>query len=337
MKQFISQWKEALEKERVVSVATVMSGLGSRPREDGAQMLVLPSGRIVETVGGGRLEADVINCANNVLLTRMTQIHHFELTGQNALMTDMICGGTGDVLVYCSGGQDLAVLDGMLALHKLSGWLCYPVDSNEGIAYLSKEGASLGPEQLKEEALGWDDKQDQFLVTKNGSRYLVKHLQTQGKLHIMGAGHVSLEIAKFSYLVGMDCIVYDDRAEFVNKDRFPDAQCVLLDDMAKPPETVLSPRDMIAIVTRGHIYDMENLNWALHTAAGYIGMIGSRRKSGMIFEVLLEKGIKRARLDQVHTPIGLKIGAQTPSEIAISVVAELIAFRHGKLESELKK
>jgi xanthine dehydrogenase accessory factor len=88
---------------------------------------------------------------------------------------------------------------------------------------------------------------------------------------------------------------------------------------------------MIAIVTRGHLYDMENLQWALNTNAGYIGMIGSRRKSAMIFQKLMDRGFPLSRLSGVHTPIGLDIGALTPQEIAVSIVAELIAFRRGKL------
>ncbi len=331
MQSFLRQWKKALDGEQNVAVTTVINGLGSRPRENGAQMLVKPSGQIVDTVGGGRLEADVIACAMKALDDHASSMHHFDLTGQDALGTDMICGGTGDVLVYHSGMQDAGVLGKMLEWEEVSGWLCYPVDTNEGISFLPESGPALGSPVLDKEAAPACDDQELALVRKEGRRYLIQRVTTQGRLHIMGAGHVSLEIAKMAHLVGMDCIVFDDRQEFVNRERFPHARCVLLKDMAYPPQMELGPKDMIAIVTRGHMYDMQNLAWALDTKAGYIGMIGSRRKSAMIFEALMGKGVAKGRISQVHTPIGLDIGAQTPQEIGVAIVAELIAFKHKKL------
>ncbi len=331
MERFFRQWKDALQDGPAVAVATVVNGLGSRPRKNGAQMLVKPSGQIVDTVGGGRLEADVIACARQVLRGQASLLHHFDLTGQDAYQTDMICGGAGDVLVYYSGRQDSPVLEKMLEPPELDGWLCYPVDTGEGLFFMPKEGSPLGRPELMEEAQCWDKQQELFLFQKEGRRYLAQWLKSPGKLHIMGAGHVSLEIAKIAHLAGMDCVVHDDRVEFVNRERFPDARCVLLEDMAIPPTIELGSKDMVAIVTRGHIWDMENLAWALNTGAGYIGMIGSRRKSGMIFDALLQQGFSKDRIRQVHAPIGLDIGAQTPQEIAVAIVAELIAFRHGKL------
>lgn len=100
--------------------------------------------------------------------------------------------------------------------------------------------------------------------------------------------------------------------------------------MAQPPRMTLGIHDMIAIVTRGHMYDMEDLAWALETGAGYIGMIGSPRKISMIFKALMQKGFKKEMFNTVHSPIGLDIGAQTPQEIAVAVVAELIAYKYGK-------
>lgn len=295
-------------------------------------MLVKTSGEIVGTVGGGRLEADVIACAKQVLNDCTTRLHHFDLTGSSAMQTDMICGGVGDVFVYCSTLHDAQVLDNMLLTESLDGWICYPTDAREGISYWPDSGPSLGAFILDQEMMASLKEKDAALVEKAGQRYLIQRLTTQGKLHIMGAGHVSMEIAKIAYLVGMDYVVYDDRQEFLTSDRFPHIKCALLKDMAYPPEMTLGIKDMIAIVTRGHSYDMQNLAWALKTGAGYIGMIGSARKGAMIFDALINKGYQKSRLTSVHTPIGLDIGAQTPQEIAVAIVAELIGYKHGKIQ-----
>ena len=330
MKRFLSQWRDALAAGSTVAVATVLNGLGSRPRENGAQMLVLPTGETVDTVGGGRLEADVIECAKRVLIQQTSMLHHFDLSGQDASGTDMICGGTGDVLIYHSGCQDVPVLDSMLAHPEMNGWLLYPLYPDKCISFLPEDDA-FGWGKHAEEARPLDIGRDFVLLERESGRCLAQRLKTAGRLHILGAGHVAVETAKVAQLAGMDCVVYDDRASFLNGERFPGARRVLLDDMARPPEAEFIKEDMIAIVTRGHLYDMECLAWALHTRAGYIGMIGSRRKSAMILDALLKKGYEKCRILQVHTPIGLDIGAQTPSEIAVSIMAELIAFRHGKL------
>jgi xanthine dehydrogenase accessory factor len=335
MENFFRKWKNVVAGGQPAAVATVFGGLGARPRENGAQMLILPDGGIVGTVGGGRLEADVIACAQAVLKDGETRIHHFILTGMDASKSDMICGGTGDVLIYHSGRQDETVLDQMVNLLELNGRLYFPVDSKDGILYIPESGPVLGCEtiikELEEESQLAYGERDVALLCKMGRRYLVQKVKAQGVLHIMGAGHVSLEIAKIAAIAGMDCVVYDDRAEYLGSKRFPEAKSVLLQDMAFPPLVAASRADMIAIVTRGHLYDMENLQWALNTNAGYIGMIGSLRKSTMIFQKLLYRGFSQSRLNEVHTPIGLDIGALTPQEIAVAIVAELIAFKRGKL------
>jgi xanthine dehydrogenase accessory factor len=163
--------------------------------------------------------------------------------------------------------------------------------------------------------------------------FLVEPLSKEGSVFIFGAGHVSCELAPLAKLVGFRTIVLDDRQEFANRARFPSADKVLVIDSF---EKALSGQDIdeescLVIVTRGHAHDRTVLGQALATKAGYIGMIGSRKKRDAVYKALLKEGFTRADMERVHSPIGLDIGAETPEEIAVSIVAELIQARSGKI------
>jgi xanthine dehydrogenase accessory factor len=149
-------------------------------------------------------------------------------------------------------------------------------------------------------------------------------------LYCFGAGHVAVPTAHLAALVGFRVVVVDDRAEFSNAERFPDAsQTLVIKDFYRALENLEIDSDsFVVIVTRGHQYDRAVLEQALKTNAGYIGMISSRRKRDAIYEYLVSQGVSRGKLDQVHSPIGLDIAAETPAEIAVSIVAELISERN---------
>jgi len=149
------------------------------------------------------------------------------------------------------------------------------------------------------------------------------------RLLIVGAGHVGQKVAELAASVDFDIWVVDDREQYCNPDRFPTAKRL----MVAPIDNALSGLDidsntMCIIVTRGHNHDEEALYHVAETPARYVGMIGSRRKIRLIFEDLLREGVPRDRLERVHAPLGFDIGSQTVPEIAVSIVAELIAHRN---------
>ena len=147
-------------------------------------------------------------------------------------------------------------------------------------------------------------------------------------LYIFGAGHVSLELYKAARNAGFDVIVADDRDLYANKERFPEAREVIADNFDKAlAELRPTESAYIVIATRGHRDDMRVLRWAVDTPARYIGMIGSKRKAITVYRELLKEGLKPELFDRVHSPVGLDIGAVTPEEIAISIMAELIGER----------
>lgn len=154
-------------------------------------------------------------------------------------------------------------------------------------------------------------------------------------LYIFGAGHVGLETYKAARIAGFLVVVVDFRPEFANRDRFPDALDIITDEMDVALQKCnLNSSSFVFIVTPSHLTDSQVLKWAIDTPAKYIGMIGSRRKVAGIFKEFENEGVPETKLGHVFAPVGIDIGAQPPGEIAISVVAEMIACRR-KCESAL--
>jgi len=152
-------------------------------------------------------------------------------------------------------------------------------------------------------------------------------------LYIFGGGHIGLPLAKMAKLVGFRIVIIDDRPEFANPERFPEAQLTLVEDysLAVFSKLKIDKSSYIVIVTHGHKGDEAVLEEALATKARYIGMIGSRAKVKTVFSHLLAKGISQELLDKVHSPIGLAIHAETPEEIAASILAEIVKVRRSPL------
>jgi xanthine dehydrogenase accessory factor len=162
----------------------------------------------------------------------------------------------------------------------------------------------------------------------NPVEVLVEPLMAASFLYVFGAGHVSKQIVPLANLVGFHVVVIDDREEFADPGFFPAAKEIrYLPFEGAVERLAIDEASFVVIVTRGHIHDKTVLAQTLKTGARYIGMIGSTRKRDIIYQKLLEEGFTQQDLDRVHSPIGLDIGAETPEEIAVSIVAELIKTR----------
>jgi xanthine dehydrogenase accessory factor len=176
--------------------------------------------------------------------------------------------------------------------------------------------------------LNADPRYDVGLTCGGTLEIFIEPILAQPTCYIFGAGHVANYVSKIAGLAGFSTVVVDDRAQFASRERFPEAAEVHAGDF----EEVLSKLDpnefsYLVIVTRGHKDDMRVLRWAVGTRARYLGLIGSRRKVLSICKVLEEEGVPREKLERVHAPVGIEIGALTPEEVAVSIVAEMIAVR----------
>jgi xanthine dehydrogenase accessory factor len=162
----------------------------------------------------------------------------------------------------------------------------------------------------------------------------IEPLAPSPHLYIAGGGHVSLCLARAAAEVGFRIHVVDEREKYANAERFPDADEVVVDSIPGWLEqAAFAPPAYVAIVTRGHQHDMAALRAVATRDLRYVGLIGSRAKVTRIFDALREEGLPADALRRVHAPIGLDLGAVTPAEIAVSIVAELVAVRHGKLDA----
>jgi xanthine dehydrogenase accessory factor len=183
--------------------------------------------------------------------------------------------------------------------------------------------------------LNQDPKYDTGLVCGGTLEIFIEPVLPTPLLYIFGAGHVGFELSNAAGRAGFDVVVTDDRETYANRERFPDASQVIAEDFDKAMSGI-TPNESayIVIVTRGHRDDMRVLRWAVKTNAKYIGMVGSKRKAITVFRELTREGLKPELFDRVHSPVGLDIGAITPEEIAVSIVAELIGIRR-KVERPL--
>lgn len=170
------------------------------------------------------------------------------------------------------------------------------------------------------------------ILTLGKATWFVEYCQLAERMFLIGAGHVSLPTAQIANLVGYEVYILDDRQEFANQERFPFAHTSVIKDYANCLQDFqISPRDYLIVITRGHLFDGEALMASLKTSAGYIGMIGSKRKRRQIYEKLEQLGFTKSELEnRVHSPIGLEIAAETPEEIAVSILAQCIAHRRAK-------
>jgi xanthine dehydrogenase accessory factor len=170
--------------------------------------------------------------------------------------------------------------------------------------------------------------EDEGMLCGGEAEVFIEPILTTPTLYIFGGGHISLPLAKTGKLLGFKTAVIDDRAEFANTNRFPEADTVIAEDFGKSFSRLkIDKSSYIVIVTRNHQYDDLVLEWAVGTRAKYIGMIGSKKKTKAVFDHLMTKGITKEQLARVHAPIGVEIGAQTPEEITVSILAEIIKVR----------
>lgn len=171
-------------------------------------------------------------------------------------------------------------------------------------------------------------KYDTGLVCGGTLEIFIEPVLPPALLYIFGAGHVAYNLYKVATIAGFEVVVIDDREAYANRERFPDAREVVADDFEAVTARIQVPdSSYIVIVTRGHRDDMRVLRWAINANARYLGMIGSKRKTISIYKELEKEGIPAEKFANVHAPVGLEIGAVTPEEIAVAIVAEMIAER----------
>ncbi|HYA11482.1 MAG TPA: XdhC/CoxI family protein [Thermodesulfovibrionales bacterium] len=241
-----------LKKEgRSSAVATIVQCSGSSPQKEGAKMLVRDDGSTVGTLGGGCIEAEVVQASLIIIKDGFPLTIPFELTEKHG---GLVCGGK--VLVY------------------------------------------------------------------------IEPIIPDPHLVILGAGHVGKALSKVARFSGFRVTVVDEREEYANRDNIPDANEIVMIDFEKVFSKVpVDQNTYLVIATRGHNHDLDALKAGLKTEAGYIGLLGSKRKKALLFKTLRDEEFSQTDIDRVITPVGLPISSVTPEEIAISIMAQIIKYR----------
>jgi len=346
MKELADRICELIAQGQPAAVATILRREGSGPRAAGSKMVVDPGGGFIGTIGGGKLEADVLAAATKALSQNRPKRLFFDLTSTDAAAMDMICGGTISVLVdvLAPKPEELTVFDAWKqALETSAAAVLATVMTTDTTGAMQTlrcmiyaDGRTIGHWPLSGDLLvqvvkiAGNGGSPRLIDTEN-AQTLVEPTAVPVTLLIFGAGHVSMPTARLAAEVGFRVIVADDRSAFANRERFAQADdVVVLTDFASALSGfTVDEHTYVVIVTRGHRHDKTVLAQALCSKAGYIGMIGSRRKRDTVYAALKQEGVSAEDIARVHCPIGLSIGAETPPEIAVSIVAELIAHRAG--------
>ncbi len=340
---------EFAEAGDTVAVATIIEVKGSVPREVGAKMIIHPVGQHVGTVGGGCGEADVIRAALDVIQTGTPATVRVDLTEDVSMQALGVCGGIMDVFVFSSkpGFSEKPGLDEKIALLRASALSREPVAlatvtsgasaGREAVIWLDRPPlgdlglGDLAPQVIADAQTVLRGRQHKLLryPTADSPSPITVFIDVQRRapeLIIVGGGHIAVPLAQMASLCEFSVTVLDDRPSFASRERFPTAQKVIAAPLRETVRALPIDSDtFIVLVTRGHSHDVECLLEVLDRPAAYIGMIGSQRRVNAVFELLAdEQGIDPAKFDRVYAPIGVAIGALTPAEIAISILAELI-------------
>jgi xanthine dehydrogenase accessory factor len=343
MQPVLQQLSEAVSRHQPVAFTMLVETRGSTPQKAGATMLVFPDGSQVGTLGGGCVEAEVKRRALRLLDDGQRELLTFHLDSDYGWDDGLICGGRMKMLVdpvrgptefqYYQRLLDLLAADqGCTEAVILDG---DKADGRAGDRFLFDENGAVVT------AVASGDTDVLTTVTRHlrplsqrprpyvaGGISFLPHLR-RCRLIIVGAGHVGQKVAELAAACDFDVWVVDDRDQYCNPERFPQAKRLIVGDLDSALRGLdIDHNTYCLIVTRGHNHDEEALYHLAETSARYVGLIGSQRKIKLIFEDLLREGISREALSRVFAPLGFDIGSQTVPEIAVSIVAELIAHRN---------
>ena len=301
------------------ALATVARTAGSTPVPAGTKMLVGDGGRLLGTVGGGCVEADVLRAAGEAQTQRRPALVTHHLNADLAGDLGLSCGGTVDIFVepLVADSAYVAALDAAAAADAGVVTTATTWDATGGPV---KTFAPLPPGAVAGIPA----------TLSPDRRFVIERFTLAPRVFVFGAGHVGAAIARAAAVAGFRVVMVDDRAEYADPARFGADTTVLVGGVDDALERFpLTARDAVIVATRGHRHDALIVERVAPSAAGYIGLLGSRRKQAVLTKALTAAGVPAESLARIRVPVGLAIGAETPEEIAVSVAAELVAWRRG--------
>lgn len=322
---------EELAAGRCVVRAIIVKTWGSTPREVGADMLLSQDGSLYGTVGGGCGEAEVYELAQEMLGADPTApgyLYHVDLTESPEFGGEKVCGGRFDVLLYRLDSEFhtplIRSLNAQLSQGGQRRWCVRAGTAQPGFWKQGQSSLALEPELFFDDGEcaepSWESHE------QGGCFY--EPLGKRLRLVIVGAGHIARPLCRLASEVGYQVSVIDDREDYAQQQFFPEAFEIISGEYDKElPRLATAPGTSVVLVTRGHKHDQDCLRLMAGLSLDYLGMIGSQRRIDAVYTELIEEGVARESLSSVYAPIGLEIGARTPSEIAVSILAQMIKVR----------
>ena len=348
MKEVIQEAVNLLEKGEHCVLATVVRTRGSTPQKAGAKLLVRKDGSGVGTLGGGCVEGDIWFAAKEIMRFKGgPEFKDYFLNEEIAARDGLVCGGSmyffldplwddTDFLPFAK--EALNAYDGGPVIG-IATVVQSPNSDLLGARFMVREDGStegtLGDPEIENLALSAIHQvaslgKNDTVLTSDGTEIFVEGFTTPPTLVIMGGGHIGKATSTLAATLGFRIYVVDDRPEFASAERFPEAAGTVMapygEGLAQVP---INANTYIVVATRGHRQDDYALEAAIQTPATYVGLLGSKRKTLLIYKDLLKKGHSPEVLRAVRSPMGLDIGALTPEEIAVSIVSEIIMVRRG--------
>ena len=316
-----------LESGRGAALATVVSTWGSSPRPIGSHLCVRDDGAMVGSVSGGCVEAAVVNEALEILKGAETAVFDYGVTDEMAWEVGLACGGEIRVLVR---RLDDAAAPYKAARQRLREGKASAIVTRlaDGASALVAEGKPDGPLALPKSVLegaGQAVMEKQSRLVEDGAEpYFIEAVAEPRRLVVIGAVHIAQALAPLAKIAGFHVVVVDPRQAFATDERFPDVEVI-----AEWPEAALGGLaldDQTAVVTLTHDPKLDDpaLKAALTSPAFYVGALGSKKTQAKRAERLAALGLDKAALEKIHGPVGLDIGAVSPGEIAVAIMAEII-------------
>ena len=346
MREIYQKIPELIESAQVAAYCTVVETKGSTPQKPGSKLLILPNLRNIGTLGGGCVEAEARRQAIGLMQGGVPRLLEFQLDSDYGWDDGLICGG--NMKIFIDLPKTPAEAEMFERLQTLNAekipLVCATVVASE------KQGVDVGMKMifantgehigsLGDSALEAAVEEETAKVLARNSAGLFREnetasvflepLQPRPTLLIAGAGHVGQALCHLGNWLDFDVVIVDDRADFASAERLPEAHKIIIGDIETELRNYpITPLTYVVIVTRGHQHDESALHSVVESNAGYIGLIGSRRKIKLIFDDLLEAGISKDKLQRVYAPIGLDINSKTVPEIAVSIASQLVQIRN---------
>lgn len=331
MEDVLLALKKCLEEQEDAVIVSVADSVGSTPRSSGARMIVTGKGRMAGTIGGGKVEFVAENTAKEVLANKESKEERHTLTPGDL---GMVCGGRVDLIynyVPAADQQTLHVVNELLqqiARHEPT-WIIDQIEGKRMSFGFYSESTGFQNVDLSDPKIVQTRSRRMFEA--DGKTFLVEPLVDGSKVYVFGGGHVAQALVPLLSTLDFYTVVFDDRPDYVTKSLFPTADELICGDFQQIGEKCsINNSDYVVIMTRGHAFDEVVLKQVLKTPAYYIGNMGSANKVRNLIVALKKAGFTDAQIERVNMPIGIKIDAETPAELGVSVGAELIQARGTK-------